>query len=395
MTQSPDRFRFFDRVRAAVILLVVAFHVSAAHTGFPVYIMEANSHMGFAFFNLICNAFMMNTLFLVAGFFSIASLEHSTRTGFVVSKLRRLGIPWVVGVVFLGPPMPYMGYASQSFDGLSATGFLPFLQVYFGSLFSSWTLPVAFTANPVFHQHHFWFLSVLLFIFCLQALSRSLWQGWLGRTADPRLSLRPTVPVLLGVVALVTLVSGLGHALVPDEAGQRVVAGVLQVSVVGFLTHVIYFVLGAIACRAHWFIDADRTPRSLLLWIILAAVAITCACITVWWVFGVEDAPFLDVFAFGGAMALTCMSLVILTHMLVFRFWATAGRGSDAVSRNSFGIYLVQYPVVLAVQLLLLSWNPFHGIKWAFVTLLSVGISWCLAEFCIRRMPRLGVLLTT
>ncbi len=97
MSQSPDRFRFFDRVRTAVILLVVAFHVSAAHTGFPVYIMETNSHMGFAYFNLICNAFIMNTLFFVAGFFSVASLLS-------------VGVSWCLAEFFLHR-MPRLGLA--------------------------------------------------------------------------------------------------------------------------------------------------------------------------------------------------------------------------------------------------------------------------------------------
>jgi surface polysaccharide O-acyltransferase-like enzyme len=149
-----------------------------------------------------------------------------------------------------------------------------------------------------------------------------------------------------------------------------------------------------VAYRSRWFVDPDRIPKSILVWLLLAAGSITCACITGWWVFGVDDVPLHHHVAFQGSMALTCVSLVVLTHMLVYRFWRSPGRFSDSLSENSFGIYLVQYPVILALQLPLISWNPFHGFKWVVVSIASLLVSWLLAEFFIRKMPRVGMALT-
>ena len=169
---QPNRLPFFDNVRYLVIIWVTVFHVAAGLSGSREFIRDSNSSPFFAGFQMYSLTVMMAIMFFAAGYFSTPSLKGRSIGAFFKNKLFRLGLPWLVGVLFLGPTMPYMAYYSRSFAGLQTDSYWDFWQRYMGSIFSDWLLPVNYTANTLFHQQHFWFLSVLFLFFVAHALLR-------------------------------------------------------------------------------------------------------------------------------------------------------------------------------------------------------------------------------
>ena len=175
---TNNRLFFFDNVRYIVIIWVTIFHVASGLSGNQEFIRDSNSSPFFFIFGAYSVTVMMAIMFFAAGYFSTTSLRNRSTGAFLQNKLLRLGLPWVVGVLFLGPTMPYMAYYSRSFAGLQTASYWDFWQRYMGSIFSDWLLPINFTANTNFHQQHFWFLSVLFLFFVVHALLRDARRRW-------------------------------------------------------------------------------------------------------------------------------------------------------------------------------------------------------------------------
>jgi glucan biosynthesis protein C len=51
---------------------------------------------------------MMTVLFFIAGYFALPSLEKRGGKRFVIGKLKRLGLPWLVVIVLLLPVLDYL-----------------------------------------------------------------------------------------------------------------------------------------------------------------------------------------------------------------------------------------------------------------------------------------------
>ena len=95
-TTSQNRLVFLDNLRYFIVLLVVILHVSIsyANVGAPWwYVVDANKHAFFDILIIVLDSFIMPVLFFIAGYFALNSIRQKTLDAFIVSKLKRLGIP--------------------------------------------------------------------------------------------------------------------------------------------------------------------------------------------------------------------------------------------------------------------------------------------------------------
>ena len=109
--------------------------------------------------------------FFLAGFFAFPSLERHGPGNFMRDKVARIGIPWVVGVLFLAPLVTYMIYVSRqvpvSYRQFWATDF--------------W--------GPMYQQAVYWFLGVLFLFYALLSAGYSestRLRAWRRVCARPR-----------------------------------------------------------------------------------------------------------------------------------------------------------------------------------------------------------------
>src|SRR6201996_7498160 len=116
-------------LRAVVILVVLAFHAVLAYVQFipaeratafnqPPYLWRAfpvaDTHHWFGF-DLFCawqDVYLMAMMFLLSGLFVWPSLQRKKSLGFVRDRFRRLGIPYVFGLLVLNPIALYPAYLS-------------------------------------------------------------------------------------------------------------------------------------------------------------------------------------------------------------------------------------------------------------------------------------------
>ena len=117
---SADRVVFFDNIRYLMVILVVVLHSACGYSNFiPYWIVNDTNSIFFDYLLGILDVFLMPTLFFIAGYFALPSLLKKGRWLFIRSKLKRLGNPWILGVVFLPPFLNYIRLYSRDNQYLS------------------------------------------------------------------------------------------------------------------------------------------------------------------------------------------------------------------------------------------------------------------------------------
>ena len=410
---EAQRLLFFDNVRYIVIICVVIFHAAVGYSGATEFFMEATSDWQLWRVRQAVVAFIMPVLFFVSGFFALPSLRGRTYASFLGRKLRRLGIPWLLGVLFLGPLMPYLGYYSQSYNGLDSGGYLSFWLSYMASGFQHWRLAAVFTANLQFHHQHFWFLVALLEIFAVFALAHWAWCRW-GRGAHPSGANATGTGPGTRDAAAEGMVAGS-----PEPAHRRPDAGLLGwllvLGLLGWLMgllglwgggtyafffniswrlvtgHGAMFALGLYAYHRGWY-RANSGPG----WRAFAVLSVA-------WIachllepsvqeLRLDSLPPQALWLFWDLWQTIKVGwwLVVLTR-LAQRFMNRPSKVNASFAASSYDLYLLQYPMLLAVRLVMLKWDWHAYVKFGIAVAATLVLSYLLSEYLIRRTPRRAV----
>jgi len=160
---GSTRYHAFDSLRAFAMLLGIFFHAANAYVdpidaGWAVH--DPSRHVGMNFFTWASHAFRMQVFFLMSGFFAHLIYQHYGRRDFMLHRLRRIALPFAVGLFTLVPVTMGLWLWSQD-QGLTNS-----VDVYVPG---GDELPVTFSTflqNVV--PAHLWFLEYLM-IFCLGA----------------------------------------------------------------------------------------------------------------------------------------------------------------------------------------------------------------------------------
>lgn len=387
---ASNRLLFFDNVRYTVIIWVTIFHVASGLSGHPEFIRDSNTHIFFTVFHGYSVTVMMAIMFFAAGYFSTPSLKGRTTGAFLKNKLLRLGLPWLVGVVFLGPTMPYMAYYSRSFAGLQSDSYWDFWLRYMGSGLSNWHLPISFTANPIFHHQHFWFLSVLFVYFVVHALLRDARQRW----GWPAVRTRQTGDISQWEFARAFLLTALAIVVGMTVSSPLNLPSGTFAFFFSFNTGnvFLYGPVFSLAMYAHargWY-ARGQAPGKKAAGIVFAALFVMAAiAAAVFFALG-QESPLLLLFGILAAVLVNLLSLLIFTS-LIFHYMNTPSAFNAHLAANSYNVYLVQYPVVLVFRLMNFSWEVSPFIKFLAASIPALLVSYALSQYLIRPRPRLAV----
>jgi glucans biosynthesis protein C len=363
-------------LRAVVILIVLAFHSALAYVQFipessasfdsPPYEWRAfpivDSHRWFGF-DLFCawqDVFLMSLMFLLSGLFVFSSLQRKRSFGFVRDRLRRLGLPYVFGILVLLPIAFYPAYLETG----GAPSVLTYLKHYF--------------ALPFMPNGQVWFLWQLL---ALNVVVVGL--NWLAPGAVPalgrwsaRVGQRPHVyfAVLIAVSAVAYVPMAL--AFTPWAWSN---SGILSIQWCRPLLYAVYFFAGVGIGAAGIDIGlvAAESPlgRHWKLWL---AVAIGALCL---WM-GVtaltldRTAPLIVDAAADLCFVLACAGGCFFVIASSLRFGLKQSAALDSLSTNAYSLYLVHYPYGIWLQYALLGFAFFAVVKGVIVFCATVVLSW-------------------
>lgn len=174
MSNPADNRRYHDLdfVRAVAMLLGLLLHVCIFFMPPEKYFWGTGDYNGDVlnaqFLNFI-HLFRMQLFFLLAGFFAELVIDRKGLTKFVSDRLKRILLPFVVGVV-LGMPIFVMlngqfGYYANTFDGLS-----PFEIIQKTAVFGVFEPDSALRDGLL----HYWFVYYLLIFYLVFLVSRPI-----------------------------------------------------------------------------------------------------------------------------------------------------------------------------------------------------------------------------
>lgn len=388
-SSSPARLLFLDNLRYLMVLVVVAFHVSAGYSGLNEFYIEGDSGGFFlGLRNILGSIPSMHVLFFVAGYFALPSLGNRGYGVFLWRKFCRLGLPFLFCVFFLGPLMPYLGYYSQSFNGLSSDSYWDFWKSFVGSGFADWFTQAAFTTNSQFHPMHYWFLSALLQFFVLFALGHAVWKRWGagGGSTEKGGEAGGDMTRILLVAGLLIAVLGVVENALDLPRGNF--ALVFHNPFSSFFTYGGYFALGVYAQGRGWF-QEGRAPGLRTFGVLLGALAGLGLVGFGIYQFGQEAVPDFLLNSLGNLFgALFNLWVLVIFTGLTHRFMNRPSAVNAKLAAHSYTIYLIHYPLILVFRLLLLNWDGSALVKFPIVLLLAGIVSYVLSEYVIGRFPR-------
>jgi glucans biosynthesis protein C len=200
-TAAPAAAREYglDWLRVFAFSLLILYHSGMGFVSWDFHLKNPEQSRVLEFFMLLCNRWRLPLLFFISGAGVCFSLRRRSWGQFAGERLRRLGIPLLVGMFVIVPPQIY-------FERLFKGAQFSYAQFY----------PTVFQLVPYpqgsLSWHHLWFVAYIL-VFSLVGIPlfaglRSQWGqralGWMVRTfeACPPLLYLIQIPNLLVSVTL-------------------------------------------------------------------------------------------------------------------------------------------------------------------------------------------------
>lgn len=342
-TRTEGRLAYLENLRSFVMILVVAMHSNVTYSGMGGWYykevetssLDLASRLVFGLYGSFTQAWFMGALFMAGGFFAARSLAKRGFGAFAAERLRRLGTPLAVFVFAVHPLLLWIIPAAAPLrDG---RGIFSFYAAYVSSgRFVSGTGPL-------------WFCEALI-VFCLaygafRALKPAPAGGRLPRPA---------------VLAAGALAAGLAAFAV--RLAWPIGTSIQNLQPCFFPSYVFLFALGAKAGEGGW-LDGllDRYGRKCL----LGGLGIGLAAWAALMAGGgaLEGDPPI----YGGlhwqSLAYAVWEAFVALGVSVGVFWlfrekfGASGPLWRFAAANSFGVFMLHAPVLVAASLAAATWT--------------------------------------
>lgn len=407
-SDNSTRLTFLDNLRTLLVLAVVLEHAAHTWDGLSWWpVAEGSTSRAAVWTSTLSDGLSMPLLFFIAGYFALRTIRRRSAITFLVGKLKRLGIPWLVCVAVVGPVVALVFHYTRS--GMELTR--SYADIWSAVMVDALSLKVRLIESmtnlmqaDLFYQRYMWFLSLLLVFFVIFAVVHTLFRKRFDTPADLRPAPPGTAVSTLGMLTwlgLLTLSGGLISVAVlmftvPGLANPEPLfslGGVIQFRPSRLWSYGLYFSLGVIACRNQWF-ERGRLAGHLPTWagafILLAGACLACREMMIT---DPGRAELWGPLLFVSLNLFTAAGLGFL-FTAAMRYWNGPNGLSRSLARQSYAIYVAHYPLVIAAQLALLSatWLP-AGTRFGVAGLVGAGGGWLAGRYLINACPRTTIAL--
>jgi glucans biosynthesis protein C len=399
--QRPKRLYFLDAVRFLTVLMVVVNHSTREFRRLPrIPFAEWGQEQIISMIFIFSNVFIMQALMFVAGYVAWISLRNRGAGAFMLARTRRIGIPWLIGILFIIPPWHYLMFAfgmgrfglrqGNTFRDQWMSQFLGLIGLRGGD-------------NPwyyrEFNQRHFWFLSLLFFFCAVLAVVYVI----VRRIRTDRLvtPVKPASQQSMSYMFLITAcTTAAGYFLINyilQSTTQRMywsvnLLHVVQITPALGFQELWYFCLGIYAASKNWFVD-DVLPGQLTMW---SAIGVVCLPVFIYSSITLGyRGPFPIPLMVVDAIARGFLGAAIIVLMLAFahRWLNRDTRLQRICTDNSYIVFIIHNPFIqmFAMPLLGSAFSPL--LRFSAIILITVVCSVAISEWIIRRHPRVSVAL--
>lgn len=361
---AAGRLHFVDHLRASIIVLVILLHTSMTYMAYAPewwYVVEPENSMVFTTLVLALDVPNMQILFFISGFFAYASLERTGTARFMRQKLVRIGLPWIVGVVFLAPLVTYLIPVTR---GIA----IPYLQFWTEEFW-----------GPYYQQSVYWFLGVLLLLFTLLALAYLVLPQLRGIPREPQ---EPTRGLLIAFWGLTSLWYFIVSLALPADTWLNAWKLIVY-QPARLMLYAGYFVLGIVADRRGWFRAGGFQP-DLGTWApAMAASAIGYLGVRLIWVQG--GALFLA--AQAALFNAFCLTALLAGMAFFERYVNNPTPVWTSLSRNAYAIYYLHPLVLYPAAYLALSLQAPIALEVVGLTVFTTLVCWAVGALILTRWP--------
>lgn len=355
---------YFDNLKSAIILLIVAFHGAISFMRYAPdwwYVMDSQTALPFTSFVVWADNFIMPVMFFISGYFGLKSLRRWPSCTFWRLKFHRTGLPWLIGMVFFVPYMIWLFFYSRDLQ-ISFADLI--LDQYFG---------------PFYQQGVYWYLSALLalylLLFCAARIFPAAFRPLVG--AQRRSCHRP-LAVFLTVTAIPMFLLNLVW---PDTVWLNL-GYVLVLQITRVPVYIASFFLGAYCARGNPLLACENANQLLLK--ALPLLFLFSSCLFVWFrmAYALESAW--DIFLNALIHCSFCV-VSLMTAIWIFRTHLNfTNRFLGQLAGISYAIYFIHQNVGQTAILSLRSLQI--GIVWKYALSLLITLLACNA-ICLLLRP--------
>jgi peptidoglycan/LPS O-acetylase OafA/YrhL len=357
-----ERIHALDNLRALAMFLGIVLHAAVSFMAIkvPWAARDVSRHWTFDVMVGLIHGFRMQLFFFIAGFFARLLYERLGPEGFAKHRLKRVGLPFLVGLGMLVPMVGgiWIWGMSQATEPME----LPFKPRR------------SFAGIPT---GHLWFLEYLLVLYAL-----ALVVVWLVKrlpadalaTADRAfdwLMRSPLKALLLALATALCLQSGPIGALVAGEVEQAGMSIIPSLRVLAYFG--LFFVVG-------WWLHRRRHNLSELSRFLKSGLALALVAMIVnWIILASQPKPEQPNFALLKLAGLSCAALYawLMTFAITGWFLRFAGQHQPLVrylADASYWCYLAHVPLVLWLQIMVAQWPLNAWVKFAFINALTMAL---------------------
>ena len=364
-----QRDLYIDRLRTVMTVMVILHHAAITY-GAPggwfwteLKPSAAPSSLLLTLFVSTNQAYFMGVFFLLAGYFTPASLERKGYARFIADRLLRLGLPLVAFGLILGP----LTAAMVSFAG--GDGF--------------WPTIVWLWQHKEFINGPLWFAQALLIF----SLVYCAWRAVAGAPLAQTLRTPTPVPAYRW-----WLVSAVGVAVAALAIRQFVPTGknVFGLQLGYFASYIFLFTLGIAAWRCDWL--RQLSWKNARPWIWTLAIAWPCLPIGIAAAIkfiGVGKANFSGGLSWPAILYAFWDPFVawglIAAWLLIFREHMNQPSALWAwLNRRAYAVYIIHPVVLVGVSLSLRGWAAPALVKFGVVGALACIACWLAADPLVR-----------
>lgn len=362
---NSERNRAMDNLRVIVIFLVVVLHgiISYMASAPPWwYVLDPQRTVAFTFAVLLIDVPIMQIMFFLAGYYACPSLAKRGAGPFFKDKVRRIGIPWVIGVFLLAPPTAYMIYFSRN---------IPM------SLWRFWQTDFW---GKAFQQSVYWYLGVLLALFAATAVLHATnrrFATWKPRVIPP--SWR-SIGLFVLAISAVSIAIAKNYGL--DQWSNNYVFVYQPVRIPNYIG---YFALGVFGHQCGWFAGDGYRPRPAkwVPWWILSGGLYVMYRMSPQGAAPTFEVKIVAILLFN----VFCFSSLMAMIALVSRYFAGDALFWRFQARNSYGVYYLHPLILYPLALVFVPFAMSIYIKALSIILLAYGISLLASDAVLTRLP--------
>jgi peptidoglycan/LPS O-acetylase OafA/YrhL len=365
-TQRP-RDLYIDRLRSIMTAFVILHHTAITYGaigGWFWYELKPSSAISSQLLIEFCTinqAYFMGFFFLLAGYFTPASVERKGYGAYIRDRFSRLGLPLLGFIVILGPLTAAIAHAADTGRFWEV---FPYLATHF-----------ILIPGPL------WFAEALL-IFCLAYCA---WRAMFGAPLTKAERTTRAVPTA-GKWLLSALLTGIGALAIRQVVHVGVNIAALQLGY--FATYIVLFAVGIAAWRYDWIrqLNWANARGGIIAGIIalpLMPLGVAIAQITH------SKGDFAGGLSWHAAVyalwePFVAWGLIAAWLLFMRRFGNQPSAFWTWLNRRAYAVYIIHPPILVGISVLLHKWIAPALVKFAITGTLSCAACWLISDPLVR-----------